>query len=220
MPHEIKDATAFDATKSSANSSEAANQLFANPADFLQTLKKDFHGITKGEGNAISLPELVTYSEHGSDSKGRAVAKIASDHFKDLEFMGQQLDSFSGPPGITEKQLVTDLELVTGQTSGLVTKVRLADAALGVGSGFAALAAGSIAVATITQVPPVAVFIGGEAAILGAAMLAGLDAACSAKNRVEGLAVYDQAMISGWLHSAATGATNSAAIVYPGRPAN
>jgi hypothetical protein len=120
----------FDKTESTNHSEKAsaavsplANQVFKNPMDFLNTLKKDFdHDFSKAD--------LVFYANHGEDAKGRLAAKIASEHFDELYRMPKLLiedcdekhrdtsNSQSGQKMVTLSDLDIDTKLIQQKLGG------------------------------------------------------------------------------------------------------
>ena len=107
-------------------SSSLSAQVFANPADFLQVLKGDFKQIAQSDPGKITESDLIAYSEHGSDPQGRMAAKIAAEHYSDLQALANSAIEKTAVPsnGISANDLQTDINLVNGNIQGSLKTIR------------------------------------------------------------------------------------------------
>ncbi len=136
MPQEIHDGSVGAPGDTNATANLSAH-VFSNPTDFLQILKSDFNDIGHSFPE-LSKGDLVDYSIHGADPKGRAAAKIAADHFGELQAIPDRATNsrLVIERGISEKDLDIDISVIQGNTKDIVKTARKPDEFAVVGALF------------------------------------------------------------------------------------
>ena len=181
-------ATAYQAAFNES-SKRLSNQVFDNPKEFLQTIRDNFKEMSHNH-TQISLADLQEDSTNGSTSKIRAAAKIASEHFSDLDGIQVKQDVLSRSDDYKDEGISKDdvnfaldmnnhkiLGYAAEQTVGLgfVAAISAGVGGLGATVGTVELATGdSIFGATAAAVPVVlpALWFGLGAVGIGTAGLA------------------------------------------------
>jgi|GEM_PF-4209402 len=90
-------------------------QVFANPEDFLTTLRAAIPKISPNHADVVSEANLFDYMYHGADPKLRAVAAVAYNHFKDLDNFGlveKRDNPICTDQKISTAELTIDLEML------------------------------------------------------------------------------------------------------------
>jgi hypothetical protein len=184
-------------------SSSLSAQVFANPADFLQVLKSDFKQIAQTDPKKISQSDLIAYSEHGSDPQGRVAAKIAAEHYGDLQAIASSpLGRDAAPPdGISVNDLQADTNLVNGNIQGPLKTVRENDS-IKIAEGAIATGVGATgAASTFLECPPVGMLIGAAGLAAGGATGYFVKDLFEAPERLKAESAKDQQMVNSWLYA-------------------
>jgi hypothetical protein len=172
--------------------------VFSNPAEFLQVLQTDLKNSPQQDHGLIYLSDLIAYSDHGTDPKGRAAAKIAAEHYSELQPMAARASQVQAAPGISDGELKVDIQLMEGNYGPTLHSIQEGNAFTLLDDIMVTGAAAFGAVALL-DIPPVAAVSGGVA-------VAGVGGAISlGKSIYQAPAVMktemkqDQKMIGGWL---------------------
>jgi hypothetical protein len=195
-PREVGDSSAH-----AGNAQALSNQIFANPVDFLSTLKNDFKQISGGD-DAITKSQLEIYSEQGSDPKGRAAAALAAKNFDSLTHLGITEDTvLSGRGAIEKGDLDTDIAYAQGNLSSIKGNDIEQDVITG-GSSAVVGAVGLVATALALESPvsvPGAIAMGSFTFSLGAAAAASVYGAFTASGRIDTASQRVQSEIGSWI---------------------
>lgn len=109
-------------TESTAKPGQLSDAVFSNPIEFLTVLRDNYSRIVGPSEDSISKNDLLLCSENSSDQRLAAAAKIAYDHYDDLNAMPSDVNiqlggNKSNTKGISRDDLTTDLDLASGHLS-------------------------------------------------------------------------------------------------------
>jgi hypothetical protein len=169
---------------------------FADPKEFMQVLKSDFDRIANSGSAGITQNDLVLYSQHGDDTRGRAAAAIAAKHFDEL----QEISFTEGDPNNLNKyQLESDTDYINNNIGGEVSEMRWQRAKVIVDGAVGARLFSYIAYVTAPDCPPVAIISG---VIAGGFLVADAYLAKKMFDEKKGqqkIASDDQRIVKSWL---------------------
>ncbi len=178
-------------------SSYLSQTAFANPNEFLQVLKSDFDRIAKSGSAGITQTDLVLYSQHGDDARGRAAAAIAAKHFDEL----QQISFMKGKPhNLSKDQLDSDIDYINNNIGAVVSQRHSEGAKVMVEGAVGVKLCADVALGTV-ECPPVAIAFGVLAAVCLGANGYVAKKMFDVKKEEQKHASDDQRMVRSWLSS-------------------
>jgi len=126
QPHPGDDAVHLQPIAASHNLSQ---EVFANPVDFLTTLKSTLPKANPDDPDNVSYRDLVAYAAGNVDPRGRAAAAIAAQHWPEL----RDLDNAVTPNlpksgfGLSSDELNRDIDFAKGNVQSEVLNEQLGD---------------------------------------------------------------------------------------------
>ncbi|HEY9757406.1 MAG TPA: hypothetical protein V6C97_19715 [Oculatellaceae cyanobacterium] len=201
---EIRSTDALTRTGVVNTPAQLSAEAFSDPAKFLEVIKKDFNKISLNHHD-IGKHDLELYSRAGDDAEGRAAAKIAAEHFNELE----KIDGRANAGGdtrylkdsgvLTASALDSDISLIKGDASSQLANVKFGDACAMAYGGFF-VGVGAIASLFAWETP--AIGATAATAVFGGVIMADAwDNARQAPQRMQEEIKSDQSMIRSWLVS-------------------
>lgn len=152
----------------SLSDSALGNSVFNDPKEFLQILKEHHSEITQRGSEYATKQDFFYASEHASDPKLRAAAKIALNHFDEINAFDNvtRNDGFTGISAIGKLDYERGLNYLSGNYKSDLYWQQAKN--IGGTAGWAALTA---AMGTLTavsvEIPPLAALLGLGAATMG-----------------------------------------------------
>lgn len=152
----------------STRESTLGNSVFNDPKEFLQILKDHHAEITQRRSEYATKQDFFYASEHASDPKLRAAAKIAFNHFDEINAFDNvtKNDGFTGIPAIGKLDYERGLNYLSGNYKSDLYWQQAKN--IGGTVGWAALTA---AMGTLTavsvEIPPLAALMGLGATTMG-----------------------------------------------------
>ena len=167
------------------NAQHLSQATFANPSDFLDTLRGILPKANVAHPDSVSREDLMLYSTTGASPRERAAATIAASHYDELRSLPDIfMENGSKGPGLSDRQLAIDQALINGYIDKFVQDRQRVDRFTVIASGGVAAMAGLGAVALV-EAPPLAVVFAGFSVVSAAAA---------------GLAIYDDSTIAQRAH--------------------
>lgn len=153
--------------RSQTGASQEAPVFFTNPQEFLEVLRKNYNSIASSPENGMTKEDLLDFSETTDSPSGRKAAKIAYQHFDELEKFNNLYDSLlpdrwlgRNHKGIFLSDLHKDLDIYNGKTDLYVKHDQIEGAVYGLeGAGFSALSNQLI----FPDFPPISILAAGVA---------------------------------------------------------
>jgi hypothetical protein len=201
MASELPTHTAADKTTTSVNqSSNLSEAVFANPVDFLTTLKTVLPKANPADPDKVTQNDLIKYSKNGDNQKDREAAATAAVHYNDLRQLPTDFNLLYKnvlKDGLSAKEVGLDIDLAAGKLQGdesNLQSVNYRDAAV---TGVVTAGATVAAIASV-EFPPAAFVIGTVAVANSILAASEVSTALRTPEIAQNASRQTQAILAGW----------------------
>jgi hypothetical protein len=148
-----------------------SQQVFANPVDFLTTLKSILPKANPRDPDEVDKNDLIAYSVTGADAQGRAAASIAVAHFSQLTDLTNVTNANPNDPfyqTLSADKINDDINLVNKNVQGRTIESEALSAGATVAEAGVTAVLGAATMAAAPEAFPLAVGVGMATAAMAA----------------------------------------------------